>query len=98
MDDAPLPGLVSSTVLSWSDEKLRPLVTTGCPFVNLPETRKARWGEALTAEKMKQCVWVRPNLVAQIEFLEWTAVDHLRHSKFAGLRDDKNARQVEKEL
>jgi DNA ligase D-like protein (predicted ligase) len=70
-------------------EKLRPLVTTECSFVNLPETRKARWGEALTAEKMKKCVWVRPEIVAQIEFLEWTDADHLRHSKFAGLRDDK---------
>jgi ATP-dependent DNA ligase len=53
-------------------EKLRPLVTPECPFVNLPETRKARWGEALTAEKMKKCVWVRPEVVAQVEFLEWT--------------------------
>jgi DNA ligase D-like protein (predicted ligase) len=78
-------------------EKLRPLVVLDCPFVNLPETRKARWGEALTAEKMKKCVWVRPELVAQIEFLEWTDVDHLRHSKFAGLRDDKEPRDVVKE-
>jgi DNA ligase D-like protein (predicted ligase) len=73
-------------------EKLRPLVTPECPFVNLPETRKARWGEALTAEKMKKCVWVRPEFVAQVDFLEWTDADHLRHSKFAGLRDDKDAR------
>jgi hypothetical protein len=40
-------------------EKLTPLVVAKCRFVNLPETRKARWGEALTAEKMKKCVWVR---------------------------------------
>src|SRR5262249_9681359 len=78
-------------------DKLQPLVTAECPFVNLPETRKARWGEALTAEKMKKCTWVRPELVAQIEFLEWTDTDHLRHSKFAGLRDDKDPRQVRKE-
>ena len=78
-------------------EKLRPLVTPKCPFVNLPETRKARWGEALTAEKMKKCIWVRPEIVAQVEFLEWTDADHLRHSKFAGLRDDKSAREVVKE-
>jgi DNA ligase D-like protein (predicted ligase) len=53
-------------------EKLRPLVTPKCPFVNLPETHRSRWGEGLTAEGMKECVWVRPELVAQIEFLEWT--------------------------
>jgi bifunctional non-homologous end joining protein LigD len=57
-------------------EKLRPLARAKCPFVNLPETRQTRWGEALTAEKMKKCIWVNPELVAQIEFLEWTESDH----------------------
>ena len=78
-------------------DKLKPLVIPTCPFVNLPETRKARWGEALTAEKMKKSVWVRPEIVAQLEFLEWTEADHLRHSKFVGLREDKVARTVVKE-
>ena len=55
------------------------------------------WGEALTAERMKKCVWVRPELVAQIEFLEWTDAAHLKHSKFAGLRDDKDPRSAVKE-
>jgi hypothetical protein len=58
-------------------EKLKPLAIPTCPFVNLPETRKARWGEALTTEKMKKCAWVRPEVVAQVEFLEWTDADHL---------------------
>ena len=31
------------------------------------------------------------------EFLEWIESDHLRHSKFAGLREDKNPRSVTKE-
>jgi bifunctional non-homologous end joining protein LigD len=78
-------------------QKLRRLKTDECPFTNLPETRKARWGEAMTAEKMKDCVWVRPELVAQIDFLEWTEADHLRHSKFVGLREDKVAIKVVKE-
>jgi ATP-dependent DNA ligase len=78
-------------------EKLKPLVIDKCPFVNLPETGRARWGEILDAEKMKKCVWVRPELLAVIEFLEWTDGDRLRHSKFAGLREDKNPREVVKE-
>lgn len=78
-------------------EKLKPLVTDKCPFVNLPETGRARWGEILDEEKMKKCVWVRPKLVAVIEFLEWTEGDRLRHSKFVALRDDKNPREVVKE-
>jgi ATP-dependent DNA ligase len=52
---------------------------------------------ALTKEEMKNCVWLKPKLVAQIEFTEWTPNGHLRHSKFIGLRDDKNARIVARE-
>jgi DNA ligase D-like protein (predicted ligase) len=77
--------------------KLRSLVIPQCPFINLPETHRSRWGEGLTAEDMKKCLWTQPALVAQIEFLEWTDSDHLRHSKFAGLREDKNPRNVVKE-
>ena len=77
--------------------KLRPLMAPTCPFVNLPETHKGRWGDGLTADDMKKCVWVKPEVVAQIEYLEWTDGDHLRHSKFAGLRDDKDALTVTKE-
>jgi ATP-dependent DNA ligase len=65
--------------------------------VNLPEKKGGRWGQGLTAEKMKECVWLKPRLVAQIEFLEWTADNHLRHSKFVGLREDKAARDVHRE-
>jgi ATP-dependent DNA ligase len=78
-------------------EKLHPLLMRSCPFVNLPETHKGRWGDGLTAEDMEKCVWVRPELVAQIEFLESTESDHLRHSKFAGLREGKDAHTVAKE-
>jgi bifunctional non-homologous end joining protein LigD len=77
--------------------KLKHLVTPACPFVNLPETRRSRFGEELNAEKMKKAVWLRPEAVAQIEFLEWTEGDRLRHSKFVGLREDKNPRRVVKE-
>jgi len=51
----------------------------------------------MTADEMKKCVWVKPKLVAQIEFLERTDADHLRHSQFVGLRADKNASNVTKE-
>src|ERR1700730_18072861 len=77
--------------------KLKHLVTLTCPFVNLPETRRSRFGEELNAEKMRKAVWLRPEAVAQIEFLEWTEGDRLRHSKFAGLREDKNPRSIIKE-
>src|SRR5580700_4240207 len=77
--------------------KLKHLATPTCPFVNLPETRRSRFGEELNAGKMKKAVWLRPEAVAQIEFLEWTNADRLRHSKFVGLRQDKNPQSVVKE-
>lgn len=77
--------------------KLRPLEVPECSFVNLPEKEKGRWGTGLTADDMQKCVWVHPELVARIEYLEWTEGDRLRHAKFAGLRDDKDARSVIKE-
>jgi len=75
----------------------RALLTSRCPFANLPEPANARRGEAITAEVMKQIQWLRPKLVAQIEYTEWTAGNHLRHSRFVALRDDKDATDVKKE-
>lgn len=78
-------------------DEIKGLKTAKCPFVNLPEKTAGRWGEGLTAEKMKKCIWVKPETVAQIEFLEWTPGDKLRHTKFVRLRDDKNPLQVVRE-
>jgi bifunctional non-homologous end joining protein LigD len=78
-------------------EKLKGLTTAKCPFVNLPEKQTGRWGQGLTADKMKECVWLRPEAVARVQFLEWTGADHLRHTKFVALRDDKDPRKVVRE-
>src|SRR5215216_1585415 len=78
-------------------KRFKGLEVDECPFANLPELRGGRWGEGLTKAKMADCQWLKPVLVAQIDFLEWTAENHLRHSKFVGLREDKNARDVRRE-
>jgi ATP-dependent DNA ligase len=78
-------------------EKIKHLKASRCPFVNLPEAAAGRWGQGLTAEKMKECIWLKPEVVAQIEFLEWTGANHLRHTKFVALRDDKDPRKIVKE-
>jgi len=78
-------------------KKFRGLAIKDCPFVNLPEVKSGRWGAGLTAAKMKDCRWLKPVLVAQIEFLEWTGEHHLRHTTFIALRDDKPAREVRRE-
>ena len=76
---------------------LRQLETDRCPFANLPEDRTSRWGQPITAEKMKECRWVKPKLVCQVEFVEWTDSGHLRHSTFLGMRDDKPVDEVVRE-
>jgi bifunctional non-homologous end joining protein LigD len=39
-------------------------------------------------------IWVEPELVAEVEFTEWTSQDMLRHPSYKGLRDDKRPRDV----
>ena len=78
-------------------QAFRPLTTGICPFANLPEARSGRWGQGLTRAKMANCRWLQPVLVARIEFVEWTADQHLRHARFVGLREDKAARDVRRE-
>lgn len=58
-----------------------------CPEAERREPKWARYkrtdgGEGLTGEDMKRCRWLRPQLVAAIEFLERTADSHVRHPKF----------------
>jgi bifunctional non-homologous end joining protein LigD len=77
--------------------KFAGLEISACPFANLPEARSGRWGQGLTKAKMADCRWLKPVLVGQFEFLEWTPDNHLRHSRFVGLRDDKAAREVTRE-
>ena len=78
-------------------KRLRPLEIADCPFANLPEAKSGRWGQGLTKAKMGECRWLTPVLVGQFEFVEWTPDNHLRHSTFIGLRDDKSPREVRRE-
>jgi DNA ligase D-like protein (predicted ligase) len=78
-------------------KRFKELEIDECPFVNLPEKHAGRWGQGLTKEKMTECRWLKPKLVGQFEFVEWTPDDHLRHSKFIALRDDKKAFDVRRE-
>jgi bifunctional non-homologous end joining protein LigD len=63
---------------------LKPLETKECPFEPRPKTNE-------------RAHWVRPALVAQIKFTEWTADRKLRHPVYLGLRDDKKPEDVRRE-
>ncbi|HZR20497.1 MAG TPA: non-homologous end-joining DNA ligase [Verrucomicrobiae bacterium] len=76
--------------------KLQKLKQSDCPFVNLPESSGGLSGGVSRAE-MKRCTWVRPELVCQVRFAEWTRDNHLRQPAFLGLREDKNPSEVARE-
>ena len=42
------------------------------------------------SRNLKEWRWLKPERVAPVEFTKWTPDAHLRHSSFAGLRDDKD--------
>jgi bifunctional non-homologous end joining protein LigD len=77
--------------------ELEPLHISKCPFVDLPSGKSVHWGGGVTEEEMSEMQWVKPTLVAQVRFVEWTADGHLRHSAFLGLRSDKAASGVRRE-
>lgn len=76
---------------------MRPLETRRCPFANLPSTRSGHWGEGISEEEMSAIRWVKPSLVVEVSFAEWTRDGSLRHAAFIGLRDDKLAGEVRRE-
>jgi bifunctional non-homologous end joining protein LigD len=88
----------SSKELQVLSKRMESLIVNECPFANVPEARTGRWGQGLTASEMKQCIWVKPELVVQVHFTEWTAGGHLRHPAYKGLREDKRAKEVLREV
>ncbi|KTC64741.1 DNA ligase D [Legionella adelaidensis] len=69
------------------NKKFKKLVSNKNPFTTNPPG-------------VKKAVWVKPELVAEVEFMEWTSEGRLRHPSFKGLREDKKATDiiVEKEV
>jgi bifunctional non-homologous end joining protein LigD len=52
---------------------------------------------AKDAPRVKVATWVRPRLVGQVAFTEWTGDNRLRHPAFRGLREDKSPEEVVRE-
>jgi bifunctional non-homologous end joining protein LigD len=78
-------------------QRLAPNGRRSCPFVNLPSTRTSHWGEGVTAEDMAALRWLKPSVVVEVAFTEWTRDGNLRHAAYVGPRDDKPARDVRRE-
>lgn len=84
-------------LLATLHARFRRLARAECPFANLPLPRHARFGSGMTPAVMRTVTWLRPQLVAQVKFAEWTAERLLRQPVFLGLRKDKPATAVRRE-
>jgi ATP-dependent DNA ligase len=63
-------------------EAVQDLETKEMPFTNLPERRGPH---SVTEEVMKECVWLKPQQTAEVEFVERTPGGRLRHASFRRL-------------
>ncbi|HET9674973.1 MAG TPA: DNA ligase D, partial [Gaiellaceae bacterium] len=70
-------------------KKLRPLERKTSPFPTTPKMPRVRKDDV---------VWVEPKLVAEVSFAEWTHDGRLRAPVYLGLREDKDAQEVRKEI
>ncbi len=68
-----------------------------CPFADLPSKEGGKWVLGITPAMMRKCHWVNPVFVAQVKFAEWTRDAKLRQPVFLGSREDKDAKDVERE-
>lgn len=75
----------SQEVLSMLGKKLQKLEIKKTPFIDYDDTKKG-------------VHWVKPILVAEFKFAQWTKGGKLRVGRYKGLREDKNAKKVVKEV
>jgi bifunctional non-homologous end joining protein LigD len=76
----------SDATLARLTQALTPLRTDTNPFVDIPQADAS------------DALWVRPELVAEVEFAEWTRDGSLRHARWRGLRPDKTPADVVREV
>ena len=90
---------VGSVGTGWSSEeawevkqRLLPLAAAKSPFEK-GDARPGRWSRRKAGSER----WVKPRLLAEVSFAEWTPDDQIRHASFIGLRDDKPAKAIVRE-
>ncbi|HEY9733637.1 MAG TPA: DNA ligase D [Drouetiella sp.] len=72
-------------LLNQTMKKMLPLYTSKCPFKKRPDEKK-------------QVVWIKPEIVIEAKFMDWTRDRHLRTPVFLRFRDDKAPDQVRQQI
>ncbi len=98
-DDSGKLVSVGSVGTGWSSEeaselkqKLLPLAAATSPF-DKGAPRPGRWSRRKAGSER----WVKPRLLAEVSFAEWTPDEQIRHASFIGLRDDKPVKAIVRE-
>lgn len=78
-------GGFTQKLLSDVYSQLEPLIQEESPFESYPKS-------------LKGVTWVRPNLVCEVVFTEWTTEGLMRHPVFKGIRVDKDPKRVKREF
>jgi bifunctional non-homologous end joining protein LigD len=68
-------------------------IETDAPGVDPEAVKPGRWSRRTAGSER----WVRPELVAEVSFAEWTPEGHVRHASFQGLRSDKSPKEITRE-
>jgi bifunctional non-homologous end joining protein LigD len=76
----------TAAALRSMEKRLRPSVVDTSPFVAMPPDVRGR-----------RITWVRPEVVVEVEFAEWTVEGRLRFASFQGVRSDKRPEEVVRE-
>ena len=92
----PAASAPASTAPSWNGYGggCSRLPTDKMPL-DVPPPRSTRFGSPLVLSRVH---WVRPELVAEVKFLTWTGDNLLRQVVYEGLREDKPAAEVRREV
>jgi bifunctional non-homologous end joining protein LigD len=85
---------INTAELGRLSRRLQPLAVDKMP-IDVPPPRSTRFGSPLVLSRVH---WVRPELVAEVKFLTWTEDNLLRQVVYEGLREDKPAAEVRREV
>jgi bifunctional non-homologous end joining protein LigD len=88
----------NTRLLASLHKKFQAEARDDCPFADLPSKQGGQWVQGITPGMMRKCHWVNPVFVAQVKFAEWTRDAKLRQPVFLGLREDKSAQEVKREV
>ena len=89
-----MPHCINTAEIKRLGHRLQPLATDKMPLEVRPP-RNSSFGSTLVLSRVH---WVRRELVAEVKFLVWTEDNLLRQVVYEGLREDKPARDVRREV